>query len=944
MKTWTSSIAITVLLFLYCSPVYSQPLHRSIPFQGDGVQLQTSEVLETRVLPNGNLKAKVVPGQAAFITLDVSDIDIDFSQEDSLVFSWKVEGAGLEHFMVKIRNYPLAGGMEAAYMVWQPNDGPVAKKWRRSRISINEPDYDNWGGEPDKERRYVTFRIQSKPGADLTLYLANQVVLPKTFSVDIGTAFTEDGRAYVPIDVLNESGSEQTVLVQIKDGSEQQLLLGAGKTGSVTGTVDLNPLGWGLKEALDAVFSHLYIGLKDSSESRQERIIKIVKPISLPERPRLLVNDNTIDCAREKVKNLDWAAAYWEGLKKRTDGLLEQEVKIPDRGGNWFHWYTCTEHCAGLKTGKEIGEWQWEHICPVGGEVFIGDRSKASTDYDACALSSVHHRWSDAILDLGLAYQYTKDESYAFKARDILLEYANQYASYPLHNVHGEPKTGGGKIGAQSLDESVWTIPVAQGADMIWETLSEEERTVLREKLFRPIADEVLLPHHLNIHNIQCWKNSAVGCIGFLLGDEDLIWEAINNPQRGFRKQMEKGIMEDGLWHEGSWGYHFYTMNASWPLVEAANLCGIDLYSTRFKMLFYGPLKFALPDGSLPSFNDSGNARLSSIAHLYELAHSRYKEKDFLFPLSYSNRRNLHAFLFGSEEKIDASPTVWESRNLPQTGYGILAEGTGKEATWICLKYGPHGGGHGHPDKLNFVLYGNSQIVGIDPGSTRYGHPMQQEWYKTTVAHNTLVVNESNQAPSEGRCLSFGTEKGVDYIMAEAGPIYEGVRFVRTVLLLEKDILLFADLVTCETESTLDILYHHRGKWALPDEVQPFEFPHDKPGYMHLQNSFVLKDLSLRIEQEGEGSCRISLPARDQSLTLIVADGPWRHADDRVPCLVMRKKDEQASFVWAVSLKDETVDLDYTREGNDIVNISATCGGKSWKVKLDATDGEVLIR
>ncbi len=77
------------------------------------------------------------------------------------------------------------------------------------------------------------------------------------------------------------------------------------------------------------------------------------------------------------------------------------------------------------------------------------------------------------------------------------------------------------------------------------------------------------------------------------------------------------------------------------------------------------------------------------------------------------------------------------------------------DATWLCLKYGPHGGGHGHPDKLNFVLYSRGQILGVDPGTAAYGVPIQNEWYKSTLAHNTLVVDEENQKPAEGKSLAF---------------------------------------------------------------------------------------------------------------------------------------------------------------------------------------------
>ena len=75
----------------------------------------------------------------------------------------------------------------------------------------------------------------------------------------------------------------------------------------------------------------------------------------------------------------------------------------------------------------------------------------------------------------------------------------------------------------------------------------------------------------MGIHNIQNWKNSAVGLTGFLLGDRALINAAIDDPDRGYRMQMSKGVQGDGVWHEGAWGYHFYTISAVWPLAIRLN-------------------------------------------------------------------------------------------------------------------------------------------------------------------------------------------------------------------------------------------------------------------------------------------------------------------------------------------------------------------------------------
>ena len=58
-------------------------------------------------------------------------------------------------------------------------------------------------------------------------------------------------------------------------------------------------------------------------------------------------------------------------------------------------------------------------------------------------------------------------------------------------------------------------------------------------------AAEVIREHRMGIHNIQCWKNSAVGCAGIAAGREDLVSDAIDNPDRGFRALALKLVDAD---------------------------------------------------------------------------------------------------------------------------------------------------------------------------------------------------------------------------------------------------------------------------------------------------------------------------------------------------------------------------------------------------------------
>ena len=680
--------------------------------------------------------------------------------------------------------------------------------------------------------------------------------------------------------------------------------------------------------------------------------------MNLPSHPRLLFNREGIAQLKERINRYDWAKAQWDALKKRADAALKEPINLPPRGGNWWHYYACPKHGASLRTGKQIGEWRWEHVCPVDNEVLQSDPTKPERDYDGVVIMSVHGRYANLVRDLGIVYQVTGDRRYAEKAKEILLAYAERYLSYPLHNIQGKPQIGGGRVGPQTLDESTWLIPMAQGADLIWETLTEAERQTLTQKLFLPAAREVILPHKMGVHNIQCWKNSAVGLVGFLLGDEQLIKEAIDNPEQGYWTQMRKGVSPDGVWWEGAWGYHFYTLSALWHLTEAARNCGINLYGVELRRMFDAPFKFMMPNWRLPAFNDStevallteiGFARFGVTQPIYELAYARYRKPIYAELLARGERRSDFALWFGVGELPKPKPLKWRSANYPASGYAILAKGDGEQATWICLKYGPHGGWHGHPDKLNFVLYARGQVLAIDPGTARYGVPIHGGWYRTTLAHNTLVVDEANQRPAEGKCLVFGSERGVDFVVADAGDIYDGVQFRRAIAMLDENAIVVVDRVRCERERLLDLALHLQGQWAKLPEGEVWT-PPNKDGYRYLTDAQVreiegLTNIALSVRQGWQIAVSL-LPDAPLQLVTALGVGPGG-ITDKVPTIILRRRTQGLTVAWGISLEGQPLGLSMkvTRRGAaELTLIQITLpSGKVRRLLIDFDKGIVSV-
>lgn len=661
----------------------------------------------------------------------------------------------------------------------------------------------------------------------------------------------------------------------------------------------------------------------------------------LPPHPRLMFDSSDLPGLRQRTRDPRWSGT-WAKLLDSLRNSMNTAYEVPPRGGNWGHFYVCPTHGVRLETGREGEPWHWEHRCPVDGALLPSDPATPATDLDGVVIGQRHYAYARTVRNAGIAYQVTGDPSYARHARGLLLAYAEAYQRLPYHEYVPHSRFGGGHAQSTVLDEAVWLIPMAQGADLIWETLTADEQRTLADHLFRPAARDVLLPNQLGVHNIQCWKNSAIGSVGYLLGDRDLIAAAIDDPKQGYRQQMRQGVQSDGVWFEGAWGYQFYMLNALVPLTEAARHAGTNLYGEPLHRLYTAPLSFAMPNLRLPAFNDSEEVGASNA--LYELAYARYHDPLFAAGIP-SDRENETALWYGEPHLPPAKAPALGSRNAAESGYAILQKGQGADATWLCLKYGPHGGGHGHPDKNGFVLYARGRVVCPDAGIQPYGSPMHGEWNRTSIAHNTLVVDEHDQERATGSCLAFGSDHGVDYAMTDAGIIAPGVRHVRTACLIDPNLIVFVDHMESAKPHTWDIACHAYGTWDSSGQWPAWTGP-GRNGYQHL------RDMTVRPASSG-----VSLPWRlapDWSSALIVAaggptqvmtgTGMTNRVMDRVPAAILRQQGSQATFVWAVALDGNAVPTLKQTVSAAGIAVDVSDAHRNWHLVVDPKRAKVAVQ
>ena len=517
--------------------------------------------------------------------------------------------------------------------------------------------------------------------------------------------------------------------------------------------------------------------------------------------PCLLIREEDLPGIQAKIASHRWAQRAYQKLIDAAHSRIAKPIEVPDRGGQWPHWYACQSCGTQLVTESST-----VHRCPSCDLVNSGE------PWDSVPLTRIHNQLSEDVRTLGVSFALSEEKPFAEKAAEILMAYAEAYPKYPVrdHNLNSDSDWAT-KVSWGTLGESVWLIPVCCGYDLIRHAgvLSPAEHHTIREQLIRPAA-QLILKHNIGIHNIQCWHNCAVGMAGLMVRDPELLAFTVDGDV-GVRQQIHQGILPDGFWHEGSWGYHFYGLTPLLTWTMALRNCGLDLLDDRMRGMFESPLKAVRPDGGMPAFHDSGGGPLENQAHQYEIATTVFEEPRFSIPLAGSTREGLNALLYGMPDLPDSDAEIERSEHLPDSGFVFSRQGAAKRRTYVAFDYGPHGGGHGHPDKLGFTLFAHGRTQATDPGSVAYGVPIHQQWYKQTVSHNTIVVDGQSQAPTTGALQFLVHADGLDLWQADAGEAYEGVRLQRTMVVAE-DVVLLIDRARSDQSHTYDWVYHNRGQ------------------------------------------------------------------------------------------------------------------------------------
>jgi len=486
----------------------------------------------------------------------------------------------------------------------------------------------------------------------------------------------------------------------------------------------------------------------------------------------------------------------------------------------------------------------------------------------------------------GQLYQITGEERYAAYVRDVLEKYAVLYPTLGAHPLSKNQAPG--KLFHQSLNEANWLVATAIAYDCVYDWLKPAERARFEANVLRPMADWLSVTQAKEfdrIHNHGTWAVAAVGMLGYVLGDTSYVNRALYGTKRdrsgGFLRQLDLLFSPDGYYMEGPY-YIRYALMPFYHFAEAIHRAqpALGIYAYRdsiLKKALYSAVQTAFPNGVFAPINDASRTMAIDAPEVIlavDLAYERYgANANLLGAAAIQDRVILNGGGVAVARDMAARRTPpavsWSSVEFTdgsdgkRGGLGILRSGAGRDATMLLMKYGVHGEGHGHFDKLHFILfdggrevvpdYGFSRWINVEP---KYGGrylPENDSYAMQTVAHNTVVVDQATQNGADfdeaeatwaERHFFDGTNAKVQAMSARADRYYAGVGMQRTMLLvrdarLQYPVVIDLFRLTSAATHTYDYPIHHRGQLIATNVKYEANVARQEPlgakfGYEHI--------------------------------------------------------------------------------------------------------------
>lgn len=441
---------------------------------------------------------------------------------------------------------------------------------------------------------------------------------------------------------------------------------------------------------------------------------------------------------------------------------------------------------------RKIGRYDWAKAglreCIDAAERFQVPEVKRGTMSDQGTEGLVRAYIEGPLRNTAVAYYLTGNKTYGEKAAETLRRLTDPELGYPrTHHLtlQGIPQEGG------TMEGLLWTYDLLKGSGLL-----SEEDCRNAEYTFRLYCMNIIdMMGEGGISNWSVFNLVPAAECALLLHDMHLFRQLAYGPC-GLVDHLRYATMDDGWWYEMSLSYNLGCATCFTTLAWALQKFGIDWVHQDFpapltrnvglrpfeyenlqgmafgkfgpqhhntiniKRMWDGILLFPDYRGVMFGMGDGHEQQLNG-GDALELAYYVFRDPAYATVLRRSEKRSL---LYGVPDLPEDTLRLFaRSGYADNAGLAVLrsqkAGRPAREQIQVAVKYGTHGGYHGHFDRislLSLMRYGRS-FYNPETSWFGYGSYMYKWWVQPSMSHNMVVVDGQMQEPTSCDRLLFHT-------------------------------------------------------------------------------------------------------------------------------------------------------------------------------------------
>jgi peptidoglycan/xylan/chitin deacetylase (PgdA/CDA1 family) len=262
---------------------------------------------------------------------------------------------------------------------------------------------------------------------------------------------------------------------------------------------------------------------------------------------------------------------------------------------------------------------------------------------------------------------------------------------------------------------------------------------------------------------------------------------------------MDRAVDEQGVQIERSPFYHFYVLRLATELTSWARAHGVTL-PPEFSRQVDAMVRFAsyvtLPDGKLPLQGSSVDTNVAKLEpQVFAALGQRHPEFEYVRTGGLAGR-----------------PPAKRLAVFESSGDAFLRSDFGgpkdfDRSTHVAFNVGRQRTNHAHHDALHVTYYSAGRSLLPDSGLFAYGAGSDHDFFWSTRAHNTVVVDGRDQPKGPVRQGLGAAGRDWTY-KSGAHSLYPGVTHTRSVVVLRRDLALVVDGLSSRRSHDYDQTWH----------------------------------------------------------------------------------------------------------------------------------------